>query len=227
MRTQDQINYLTKLHSQPYAIKNIVDTESLINYYFANEEKVITKNTGPRVLKIENDHVLLQPILEHMQKNLKPFTVRYAHFFDVTDPHIIHNDDEFEFPNSYKAFTIPLNIYGESDDIKLIVFDQYYYGGPAKFFNGEPDIENVYYNKPLTEYTNVVGTNNKGIEESFKKDYLGHLKDSWIEGLSIRDTLDWCIGDILCFDSLSLHCSSNFKSKNVERKIGLSIFTVC
>ena len=30
---------------------------------------------------------------------------------------------------------------------------------------------------------------------------------------------------IICFDSLRLHCASNFKKENIERKLGLSIFT--
>ena len=226
MRTKEQIEELEKTHGRPYAVHQCVDTDSLIDYYNANSGNIIHKNTGPKVLKIDKNHSLLQPIIERMQKDLNPFTIRYAHFFDVTDPHIIHNDDEFEFPKSYKAFTIPLKIYGDSEDIKLVLFDQYYYGGPAKFFNGEKAIENVYYNKPIIEYSNVTCKNNKGIDEDFRKEYLGHLRNSWLDGLSIKDTLDWKVGDVLCFDSLSLHCSSNFRSKGIQRKIGLSIFTV-
>ena len=161
-----------------------------------------------------------------MQKKLLPFKVRYAHFFDVTDPHIIHNDDEFEFPDCYKAFTLPLNVYGNSDDIKLVVFDQYYYGGPAKFFAGEKSISKVHYNAPVTSYENVQGCSYTVIEKNMKDEYLGHLRDNWLKGLSVKTMLDWTVGDILCFDSLSLHSSSNFKSKGIDRKIGLSIFTV-
>lgn len=226
MRDRATINKLKQTHSDPFSVKEIVDCKELLEYYYNHQSDVIQKNTGPKVLKIENDHVLLQPILQSMQKQLLPFEVRYAHFFDVTDPHIIHNDDEFEFPNSYKAFTIPLNIYGESDDIKLVTFDQYYYGGPAKFFNGEKSIENVYYNAPLTSYENVQGCSDAGIQQDIKDEYLGHLSDSWLQGLTVNKMLDWTIGDVLCFDSLSLHCSSNFKSKQIDRKIGLSIFTV-
>ena len=64
----------------------------------------------------------------------------------------------------------------------------------------------------------------ENIEQNIKDEYLGHLSDSWLQGLTVNKMLDWTIGDILCFDSLSLHCSSNFKSKKIDRKIGLSIF---
>ena len=226
MRSNEQIQKIKQFQGIPFSVKGIVDPASLLEYYFSNNNDVIEKNTGPKVLEIDSNHHLLSPILAEMQKYTEPFKVRYAHFFDVTDPHIIHNDDTFEYPNCYKAFTIPLKIYGESNDIKLVIFDQYYYGGPSKFFNGETIIENVYYNKPLTEYSSVENRNTVGIKEEFRKEYLGHLKDSWIEGLSVNAVLEWNVGDALCFDSLALHCSSNFKSKSIERKIGLSIFTV-
>ena len=123
MRNSNTIELLQKTHSDPFSLKDIVDNEELLKYYFDNESNVIQKNTGPKVLEIEKNHKLLQPVIQKMREKLLPFKVRYAHFFDVTDPHIIHNDDEFEFPYSYKAFTIPLKIYGECDDIKLVTFD--------------------------------------------------------------------------------------------------------
>ena len=226
MRESGTVELLQKTHGEPFSVKGIVDSGELLKYYYNNESNVIKKNTGPKVLEIERDHKLLQPVIQILQEKLLPFKVRYAHFFDVTDPHIIHNDDEFEYPYSYKAFTIPLNIYGKSDDTKLVTFDQYYYDGPAKFFNGESAIENVYYNKPITSYENVQGCSDAGIEQDIKDEYLGHLSDSWLQGLTVNKMLDWTIGDVLCFDSLSLHCSSNFKNKQIDRKIGLSIFTV-
>ena len=65
------------------------------------------------------------------------------------------------------------------------------------------------------------------IKNTFKAEYLSHLKDKWTEGLSVNTTLDWAIGSVLCFDSLALHCSTDFTNKGIERKIGLSIFTIC
>jgi hypothetical protein len=227
MRNTASINKLKLTHSDPFVVNNIVNTSPLLKHYFDNEDNIIQKNTGPKVLKIDNNHDLLVPIIDTMQEKLLPFEVRYAHFFDVNMPHIIHNDDEFNLPQSYKAFTLPLKIYGNSNDVKLVIFDQYYYGGPAKFFNGQQKKENVYYNAPVTEYSQVHNCNTNGIKNTFKAEYLSHLKDKWTEGLSVNTTLDWAIGSVLCFDSLALHCSTDFTNKGIERKIGLSIFTIC
>jgi hypothetical protein len=228
MRTQNQIQLLKAHHSDPFVLQQFlssVEVDNLLEYYFSKEDKVIKKVTGPSVLKIKDD--LLDNIIERLKIQVGNFKVRYAHFFDVTGPHVIHNDDEFDYPESYKAFTIPLKIYGDSNDIKLVLFDQYYYGGPAKFFNKQ-DISswNIHYNPPLTDYSNVENINDKGIDENFQKNYLSHLRNEWLEGLSVNKTLEWKIRNVLCFDSLQLHCSTDFNAKKVERKIGLSIFTV-
>ena len=82
MRDSKNIQLLKKTHGAPFAVKGIVDSGKLLNYYFNNESDVIQKNTGPKVLKIEKDHLLLRPILESMQEKLLSFEVRYAHFFD-------------------------------------------------------------------------------------------------------------------------------------------------
>ncbi len=228
MRSKNQINLLKSHHSDPFSLSNFLtlqEVEDLLDYYFNNQDNVIKKTTGPSVLKIKDN--LLDNIISRIKLQIGEFDVRYAHFFDVTGPHVIHNDDEFDYPESYKAFTIPLKIYGNSDDIKLVIYDQYYYGGPAKFFNNQDTSTwNVHYNPPLTDYTNVENTNNNGISKTEKEEYLTHLEDKWLEGLSIKSMLDWKIQNILCFDSLQLHSSTDFNAKGIERKIGLSIFTV-
>lgn len=229
MRTQEQIDKIKKKQSGPVSFKNLlseVDISNLLDYYFSNSDQVIKKSTGPTVLKISPDEAVLNRVLKKIENIVGNFDVRYAHFFDVTGPHIIHNDDTFEYPNCYKAFTIPLKIYGNSTDINLAVFDQYYYGGPAKFVNGEDTSGwNVHYNTFLTDYNSVEGINNKGIDAELQQKYLTHLRPSWLEGLSINAMLPWTIGNVLCFDSLALHCSTDFNAVGVERKIGLSVFT--
>jgi len=226
MRTKEQIDRIQSTHGNPISIKNIVDVEPLKNYYKDNSNKIIQKNTGPKILEVDPNELLFSNLIYNIKRSVGEFEVRYIHYFDVTHPHIIHNDDTFEYPNCYKAFTIPLEIYGDSDDIKLVVYDQYYYGGPAKFFNGETKKDGqVYYNTPITDYNDVYGVNENGIPENIKNNYLTHLKDNWLKGLSINAMLDWKIGDVLCFDSLALHSSSDFINKNVSRKIGISIFT--
>ena len=119
-----------------------------------------------------------------------------------------------------------LKIFGSSNNVKLILFDQYFYHGPAKFFNGETKKREVFYNESITNYKNVSYTNNKGIDKNIRKEYLTHCDKKWLKGLSINTVLDWTIGNILCFDSLQLHCSSDFTTQGVFKKIGLSVFTV-
>lgn len=227
MRTQQQIDKIKQGQGDPFSIPDI-PTEGLLDYYFANQDSVIEKNTGPRVLKVDPSLEIFSNLLLALKSRVDNCEIRYMHYFDVTDPHIIHNDDEFEYPNCYKAFTIPLKIYSTTDDIKLVVFDQYYYGGPAKFVNGDDTSGwNVHYNTFLSTYSTVQNIKlYSTIQEDFKNNYLTHLKDSWLWGLSINKALPWRVGDALCFDSLALHCSSDFKSKGIERKIGISIFTV-
>ena len=230
MRTLEQIEKIKKKESGPVSFENFLSTSdisNLLEYYFLHEDDVVKKSTGPSILKIMPSEPVLESIIKKIQDVLGPFDVRYAHFFDVTGPHIIHNDDTFEYPNCYKALTIPLKIYGNSTDINLAVFDQHYYGGPAKFVNGEDASKwNVHYNTFLTDYSAVEGTNDKGIDSDIYEKYLTHLSPSWLEGLSIKKLLPWTIGNVLCFDSLALHSSTDFNAIGVERKIGLSIFTV-
>ena len=225
MRTQQQIEKIKKGQGDPYSINNVVDVESLYNYYVSNEGNVVQKNTGPKILKVDPTEDLFDSLIKSLKKQVGDFDVRYMHYFDVTDPHIIHNDDEFEYPDCYKAFTIPLRIYGSSDNVKLIVFDQYYYGGPAKFVNGS-DMSDypVHYNKFLTDYNDIEQQSTVELNDG-ELEHLTHLQPSWLKGLSINKILPWTIGEALCFDSLALHCSSDFKSKGITRKIGLSIFT--
>ena len=229
MRTQEQIARVKQGEGDPFLMTTTVsrqEIDNILEFYF-NSNDVIEKNTGPKVLKIEEDNPVLAPIIKRIKNEVGDFNIRYAHVFDVTAPHMIHNDDVDEYPDSYKAFTMPLKIYGNTDDISLVVFDQYYYGGAVKFVNGEnTDGWQAYYNQYLTNYDNVEGTNNRGIDIAFRKKYLTHLKDSWIEGLSVNQVLPWKIGEILCFDSLALHCSTDFRNVGVKRKIGLSIFTL-
>mgnify|MGYP001200084697 CR=1 FL=1 len=228
MRTKNQILKIKKTHSSPFVIKDIlIDPKEYLNYYFDNQHKHVKKNTGPIVLKIEKNNKLLQYLTQNLQNKIGSFTVRYAHIFDVTIPHIIHVDDTYEYLDCYKAFTIPLKLYGNSDDVKLVIFDQYYYHGPAKFYNGDNiSTRKVYYNKSVNNYKYVSFKSKQSICENIYKKHLTHCKKSWLNNLSIDTLLDWKIGNILCFDSLQLHCSSNFLLQNITRKIALSIFTV-
>ena len=227
MRTPEQIDFLKKYHSNPVQLLKVLDTEKvnfLLNFYHTQEK--IEKNTGPKVVYVEEGATIIDDILLVLRKQFGNFKLRSAHFFEVDSPHVLHIDDDFNLPNSYKAFTIPLWVdNNDCNKIKLIMFDQYYYGGPVKFFNGETSIEKTYYNIPLFDYADVEYKSNKKIPATIKNKLLSHIKDNWLENLSINNYFPWTIGSIIAFDSLRIHCSSNFRNLGINKKIGLSIFT--
>ena len=229
MRTQEQITAIKNTQSDPkqhWDILNYGNIVDLLIHYNDSSKKVEQKSTGPKVLYVKEGEGVIDNILDKLRQTYGDFEVRSAHYFDVTKPHIIHNDDDFDYPQCYKAFVIPLLVEGATcDKAKFFVFDQSYYGGPAKFVNGE-DVTGkpVHYNTFLTDYTDVQDQASCGLND-FELQYLTHLKSKWLESLSVNKYFDWRIGSIISFDSLNLHCSSDFNKAGITRKIGLSIFT--
>ena len=99
MRTQQQINKIKQGQSNPFSVID-VPIVGLLDYYFENQHGVLQKTTGPRVLTVDPMHKIFYPLLSKLQNTIDPCKVRYMHYFDVTDPHILHNDDEFETPRT-------------------------------------------------------------------------------------------------------------------------------
>tara|TARA_B110000503_G_scaffold125542_1_gene193203 strand:+ start:2469 stop:3146 length:678 start_codon:yes stop_codon:yes gene_type:complete len=223
MRTVDAIEKIKTTQSPPAQLHNVLTSKKikfLLDYYHNSTDKV-KKNTGPSVLYVKEGQDVIDDILEILRKEFGNFKVRSSHFFDVTRPHIIHNDDDKDYPNCYKAFTIPLWCAGADTDISLAIFDQFYYHGPAKFINGDTRELPVYYNEFVREYSRVCNLSTSTVDRT----NLSHLHPEWLEGLSINTMLPWKIGSILAFNSLQLHSSTDFVSKGINQKIGLSIFT--
>jgi len=227
MRTNEQIIDIKDTEGPPVQLWNVVsknEIEKLLNHYRTSND-VIEKDTGPKVLNIKPGEGLIDDIIEELQLRFGDFKVRNAHIFDVTKPHIIHNDDDFKYPQVYKGFVIPLHVEGPEAKAKFFVFDQYYYDGPAKFVN-ELDTKDlpVHYNQFVTNYDRVERTNTFGIQNEIRKE-LSHLQPEWLKGLSIRAYFPWQIGSIIAFDCCNLHCAGDFTKYNIKSKIGLSIFT--
>jgi hypothetical protein len=105
---------------------------------------------------------------------------------------------------------------------KLCFFDQFYFHGPSKFFNGDESIP-TYYNKQVYDYQDVSGLVNGVFSDN--NNYFTHLKPQWLEGLSLHSSLDWIPGHALIFDSVRLHCASDFRNLGIKSKLGISIFT--
>lgn len=226
MRTIEQISKIRETHSCPVQINNFINNdkvEFLLSHYYSSNN-IIEKNTGPKTLNVKCGQGIIDDIVESLKSSIGDFRVRSAQIFDVTRPHILHNDDDSNYPDTYKAITLPLYIEGDGVP-NLVFFDQYYYHGPVKLFNGRKEDPKIYYNKPLTDYTNVDNLNEDGIPQNLKTKLLSHLKDEWLKGLSIQSYFPWTIGSGIIFDSLQIHCASNFLDQGVNRKIGLSIFT--
>ena len=233
MRTDEQISEIQKNQSEPVQLINALSDDkiqSLIEFH--NQNEIITKNTGAAmsyVIRKYEDMAggILDDVLDMLKETFGDFKVRTAHFFDVPKPHVLHVDDKFSYPNAYKAFTIPLQIRGTTENkAKVVFFDQYYYGGPAKFVN-KADISDTpkFYNEYITDYENVTNKKYETIDPHHK-DMLSHLKEEWLEGLTVQKYFPWTIGSIICFDSLQIHSASNFLNCGIESKLGLSIFTV-
>ena len=232
MRTVEQINNIKKTFSRPYTI-NCLDSEELkhlINIYDSADNKnnpKVYKNTGPVTLNISPylDDPIIEKILKTIENQIGTFEITAGFFFNTHIPHIIHNDDTYELPDTvYKGITIPLRLNGNVDNIypKLCFFDQYYFHGPAKFFKGEPHMES-YFNKPLYSYEQV--ENLVDDKMVYDEKLFGHLRPRWLEGLSLAECIDWIPGSIIIFDSLQLHCASDFRKLGFTSKTAISIFT--
>jgi hypothetical protein len=211
--------------SDPYSVPNFVSNEdiaSLIEIFKTSKER-IHKNTGPVTVDIADhlDHPAFKRLLAGIQSEIGPFEITAGLFFYVEYPHVIHNDDTFELPDVYKAITVPLEHDGQSNP-KLCFFDQFYFKGPAKFFNGETHVPS-YFNTPIYDYTDVEGLVDSKIVDDYN--YFTHLKPKWLQGLSLHSALDWVPGSIIIFDSTRLHCASDFRQQKIKNKLGLSIFT--
>jgi len=233
MRSQEDIALIKSRITDPYSVTDFLsqtDIEHLIELFEQQEVEPnkVYKNTGPVTLDIKPylEDPVVSKVIDKLVKEIGPFEITAGFFFTTNYPHIIHNDDTFELPvGVYKGITIPLKTYGANKIPKLCFFDQFYFHGPAKFFYGDKDIP-TYYNKQIYDYTDVDSvTDGMLIDESTRVTYLTHLKPAWLKGLTFWGTLDWRPSSVLIFDSVRLHCASDFRQQNITHKLGISIFT--
>lgn len=227
MRTQQQINDIKQTFSKAFTFQNAISHDK-INFlieHFDNSEDKIHKNTGPVVLNVFEGDGIIDDVLSFLKSQIGDFDLRFAHYFQTNNPHIIHNDDDFDYPQIYKAFVIPLRFSPDNTSTELVVFNQSYFDGPSKFMKDEDTSKfPVYYNTFVTDYSNVHDLDDKGIDESIQKK-LTHLRPTWLEGLSVESIVNQSIGDIIMFDSAKLHCATDFRQLQITSKLALSIFT--
>lgn len=238
MRSPDQIAKIKSQIEEPGCIEKFLSQEEidyLVNLYETADSLndpytgKIKKNTGPVTLDINLflDDPVIFDIMEKIEKEIGKFEMTAGFFFKTDYPHIIHNDDTFELPDTvYKAITIPLKVYGDNitNYPNLCFFDQTYFHGPAKFFKGEEFIP-TYYNKQIYDYKDVTDLKEGSFNEDLYRKYFTHLKRSWLEGLSFHSAIEWRPTTAIIFDSVRLHCASDFRKQNIKEKLAISIFT--
>lgn len=219
MRSPDSIELLSKWFSPPESHHAFLSDEERLDILslYENAHHVTHKITGPSVVKVHEHEI--QHVVNKIRALYGNVGIRNAHIFDVTKPHVMHIDDDKDLPNNiYKAFLFPLWMETPAD-INMVFFEQHYFGGPVKFFKGRKNAP-VHYNVPLTDYTEVHGL--KDTIGPIDDSDLTHLKPQWLEGMSIDCKVPWRLNDMIAFDALQVHCSSDFRP---NRKMGLSIFT--
>ena len=228
MRSPEDIARIKSRIEDPYSVDNFITSEQIAYLIdlFDNHENKIQKNTGPVTVNLDFTDPVVADIVLRLKQLIGPFDITAGFFFTTNYPHIIHNDDTFELPDGvYKGITIPLKTYGSDRVPDLCFFDQFYFHGPAKFFNGDTDIP-TYYNKQVYNYADVDGiVGGMIIDESTRCQYFTHLKTQWLKGLTVWGTLKWRPTSALIFDSVRLHCASDFRQQGIARKLGISIFT--
>jgi hypothetical protein len=229
MRTKEDKDRIISNFSNPVNLEGVISQEEISELiaFFHNHKNKTYKNTGPVTIDLTEDDLKLdvfKNILEKAKSVIGEFEVSAALFFYVETPHIIHNDDTFELLNVYKGINIPLEYNGSISHPFLCFFNQYYLEGPAKFFNGDKDLIS-YYNVPVYEYSSVQNLSGEPFPENIRKLFLSHIKPEWLQGLSFDRAIPWKPGNMILFDSVKLHCASNFKSQGITSKLGLSIFT--
>ena len=233
MRSEEDINFIKSEITNPYSIENFLSLND-INYLISLFEtkktdiNLVYKNTGPVTLDIKDylEDLIISKIIKNLKNKIGPFEITAGFFFKTNYPHIIHNDDTFELPNGVnKGITIPLKTYGSDYIPNLCFFDQFYFQGPAKFFNGDKNIP-TYYNKQIYNYADVDGIcDSMSIDELTRIKYFTHLKPIWLKGLTLWGILPWKPTSALIFDSVRLHCASDFRQHGIKSKLGISIFT--
>ena len=232
MRTEKQIEEIKNRIIDPYTVKDFLTVDD-VNYLIDLFESPNTeinktyKNTGPTTQDLPDIGVdpIADKLYEKIKREIGDFEFISKFFFWTDYPHIVHNDDSFELPDGiYRGITLPLKINGKGIP-KLCFFDQFYFHGPAKFFNGSKDIP-TYYNKQVYEYSQVDGcVENSNIDTSMFLKYFTHMNPQWLKGLSFHNAFDWIPGNAIIFDSVRLHCASDFRKQGIKSKLGISIFT--
>lgn len=151
-------------------------------------------------------------------------------FFRTDTPHVLHMDAPKDLGRlPYRAILLPLRYEADDPcapfDLSFFVFHQRWFGYPAKFFKGDRDIYSP-HNRPVYDYAEIDGlVPGARPDPRVQAKWLSHLKPRWLDDLTIETQFDWKVGSAIVFDSVRIHCSSDFRRVGARSKTGLSIFT--
>ena len=226
MRTRQEEQDIINTFSEPIILENWLNEDEISNLknLFYDNPKKLFKKTGPITIDIDFNQEPFKSLLDKIKIVVGDVEITSGFFFYTETPHVIHNDDTYELPKVFKGITIPLEYKGGTRYPYLCFFHQYYLKGPAKFFNGGSEYPEE-YNKHIFDYSEVENLSDRDFPEVIQKMYLGHLKPEWLKGLSFDRAMPWKPGNVILFDSVRLHCASNFISQGITSKLGISIFT--
>lgn len=234
MRTQeDKEKILDRYKPTKYLVDEI--SPNMIGYlldHFRGSEKIVkykqSGTAGPMVVNYSPDRDKKQNWFDPVQEKVWDILgsncyVWGSNIFRVEKPHILHNDDyEEKIYPIYKTLVLPLEV---SKPTNFVTFDQAYLDGPVKLFRGYDPVPESYYNKSLTDYSNIVNYTDKPFDKATHEKYLSHIPYQALHGLTVEKVVPWVPGNAIVFDMGRIHSASNFVAEGISHKIGFSIFT--
>jgi len=196
---------------------------TILEYHYKEDERTDTRSKVRSKHPRWNIDKWPQDIIEPLIDNKS--TVEEVIFNESTISFQIHVDSGYSNPLVNKGIIIPL----KCDRGSTIFFNNYWYKDAAKFVRSEDPYANVKDNakqittkdQRITDYSNIVGFNNKPFDYKLYNRYLTHIPYENLHGLTIDKIVPWVPGDVIIFDRNQLHCASN----EHNHKIGLTLFT--
>ena len=224
------IEEIKKHETKPFVIKNFINEEEIENFkklYLKlpveinnQRQKIIKKkwsiNFFPELQQLYRQK-LKSIIKDYVMDNpgTKDGIESLGLFQESFKPVSLHVDTGFDFNKIiYKQTLLPLS------EGETVIFKNRFYGCSTTFSIDEKELSAKGYNKRSSEHINLY--NRKPFDKMDHEKFLNHENIENLKGLEIEMVYKWKPGEILIFDSTSLHCSSSNLNK---KKIALTTST--
>ena len=73
----------------------------------------------------------------------------------------------------------------------------------------------------ISDYTGITNLNNNDFPKDFHEKWLSHIPIETLDGLSVPEIAEWCVGDVISFDRQHLHSGTSCS----KQKTFLAVFT--